>query len=214
MFNFDVINNYSNIVSKLSIFLFIIAANLVSDIYSCGIRHLLKEYMIVKHIVGFFIMLFFVGLVQEKLDIQSKFSQSVLLYIWFIFIMRSPMIITIVTIILICTIYLINLYIEDLKNKLEENKELSDENTKLVDLFTNINNILFIISFIISVVGTLIYLFALKKHMGKKFDIINFLLGTRDQECYNKVIYEKFKKYPFLFDIKKITKNKKQISFS
>tara|TARA_B100001093_G_scaffold506061_1_gene564358 strand:+ start:1545 stop:2189 length:645 start_codon:yes stop_codon:yes gene_type:complete len=214
MINFEVINNYSNIVSKLSIFLFIIAANLVSDIYSCGIRQLVKEYMIIKHIVGFFIMLFFVGLVQEKLDIQSKFSQSILLYIWFIFIMRSPMIITIIAIILICAIYLINLYITDLKNKLEENEELNETNSKQIELFTNINNILFILSFLISVTGTIIYLFILKKHLGKKFNIFNFILGTRDQECFNSTIYQKFKKYPFLFDIKKIIKNKKNLSFT
>ena len=207
MIDFEVVNNYSNIVSKLSIFLFIIAGNLVADIYSCGIRHLLKEYMIIKHIVGFFIMLFFVGLVQDKLDIKSKFSQSIILYIWFIFIMKAPIVISIITIIIITTIYLINLYITDLKNKLDDNEEETEENTKLINKFTFINNILFIISFCISIIGTLIYLFTLKKHMGKKFDIINFLLGTRDQECYNKLIYEKFKKHPFSFDIKKITKN-------
>tara|TARA_B100001093_G_C26822167_1_gene1012353 strand:+ start:150 stop:770 length:621 start_codon:yes stop_codon:yes gene_type:complete len=200
MIDFEVVNNYSNIVSKLSIFLFIVAGNLVADIYSCGIRHLLKEYMIIKHIVGFFIMLFFVGLVQDKLDIKSKFSQSIILYIWFVFIMRAPMIISIITIILITTIYLINLYITDLKNKLEENEKQTEENSKLINKFTFINNILFIISFLISIIGTLIFLFVLKKKLGNKFNIFNFLLGTRDQECYKKNIYKIFKKHPLFFE--------------
>ena len=65
MINYESLTGFSQIVSKLSIFLFIIAGNYVGDIYSCGIRNFMKEYMFVKHIIGFFIMLFFVGLVQE-----------------------------------------------------------------------------------------------------------------------------------------------------
>ena len=37
-------------VSKLSIFIFIIAGNYVGDIYSCGLRHIFNEYMLLtKH---------------------------------------------------------------------------------------------------------------------------------------------------------------------
>tara|TARA_B100000424_G_C22887178_1_gene472005 strand:- start:77 stop:718 length:642 start_codon:yes stop_codon:yes gene_type:complete len=208
MVNFKIVTDYSNIVSKLSIFIFIIAANLVSDVYSCGLRHILKEYMIIKHIVGFFIMLFFVGLVQENLTIIQKFSQSFILYIWFIFIMRAPVIITIITIIIICAIYLISLYISDLEAKLEKNKEIGDKNAKLIENYKNLNNILFIISFTISIIGTIVYLVILRKNLGDKFNIYKFIVGTRDQECYEKIIYEKFKKYPLFFDLKKIVSNK------
>ena len=46
-------------IIKLSIFLFIIAGNYVGDIYSCKLRHLFNEHMILKHILGFFIMLLY-----------------------------------------------------------------------------------------------------------------------------------------------------------
>ena len=104
----SILTNLSLVVSKLSIFLFIIAGNYVGDIYSCGIRQFMKEYMIVKHIIGLFVMLFFVGLIQEKLTVQMRILQSVLLYIWFIFIMRAPMIITLIAILIICIIYIID----------------------------------------------------------------------------------------------------------
>jgi len=201
----SILTNLSLVVSKLSIFLFIIAGNYVGDIYSCGIRQFMKEYMIVKHIIGLFVMLFFVGLIQEKLTVQMRILQSVLLYIWFIFIMRAPMIITLIAILIICIIYIIDLYINDLKNKLDENEELSEENSNRIDLFTNISNILFVISFIISILGTGIYVYLLKSNLGKKFDIHRFLLGYRDQECFSKDVYKRFKQNSIFYDIKTAT---------
>ena len=123
MINYESLTTFSQLVSKLSIFIFIIAANYVGDIFSCGVRNFMKEYMIFKHIIGIFIMIFFVGLIQDKLTIQERIAQSIVLYIWFIFIMRAPTIITITVIIIIAIIYIIDLYISDLKTKLEENKK-------------------------------------------------------------------------------------------
>ena len=206
MINYESLTGFSQIVSKLSIFLFIIAGNYVGDIYSCGIRNFMKEYMFVKHIIGFFIMLFFVGLVQEKLTITQRISQSFILYFWFIFIMRAPTIITMSAIFLIGIIYIIDLYISDLKTKLDENKEINEENSKLIEQYTNVNNFLFLISFLISIIGTSVYIYILKRNLGKKFHIVDFLLGTRDQECFSKDILKKFKNNPLFYDIKKARK--------
>ena len=206
MINYESLTGFSQIVSKLSIFLFIIAGNYVGDIYSCGIRNFMKEYMFVKHIIGFFIMLFFVGLVQEKLTITERISQSFILYFWFIFIMRAPTIITMSAIFLIGVIYIIDLYISDLKTKLDENKEINEENSKLIEQYTSVNNFLFVISFLISIIGTSVYIYILKRNLGKKFNTVNFLLGTRDQECFSKNIYKKFKINPLFYDIQKARK--------
>lgn len=206
MINYESLTDFSQIVSKLSIFLFIIAANYVGDIYSCGVRNFMKEYMFVKHIIGFFIMLFFVGLVQEKLTITKRITQSMILYFWFIFIMRAPTIITITVIFLICIIYIIDLYISDLKVKLEENKEINEKNNRLIEQYTSVNNFLFVISFLMSIIGTSIYIYILKRNLGKKFSIISFLLGTRDQECFSKDIKKKFKDNPLFYDIQKARK--------
>ena len=206
MINYESISSFSQIVSKLSIFLFIIAGNYVGDIYSCGIRNFMKEYMFIKHIIGFFIMLFFVGLVQEKLTITKRIFQSFILYFWFIFIMRAPTIITMTAIFLIGIIYIIDLYIGDLKTKLDENKKINEENNKLIEQYTIVNNFLFITSFLISIIGTSIYIYILKRNLGKKFNIVSFLLGTRDQECFSKDILKKFKNNPLFYDIQKARK--------
>tara|TARA_B100001175_G_scaffold315495_2_gene327168 strand:+ start:17090 stop:17725 length:636 start_codon:yes stop_codon:yes gene_type:complete len=211
MINYESLTSFSQVVSKLSIFIFIIAANYVGDIFSCGVRNFMKEYMIFKHIIGLFIMIFFVGLIQDKLTIQERISQSFILYIWFIFIMRAPTIITITVIIIIAIIYIIDLYISDLKTKLEENKEINEKNSILIEQYTNVNNFLFIISFLMSIIGTSIYIYIIKRNLGNKFNIYTFLLGTRDQECFKKEAVKKFKNNPLFWDIQIARKGTKTI---
>ena len=60
---------------------------------------------------------------------------------------------------------------------------------KLIENYTNLNNVLFLISFTISIIGTIVYLVILRKNLGDKFNIYKFIVGTRDQECYEKIIY-------------------------
>jgi hypothetical protein len=198
MINYDTLTNYSQIVSKLSIFIFIIAANYVGDIFSCGVRNFMKEYMFFKHAVGLFIMLFFVGLIQENLSIKDRIFQSFVLYFWFIFINRAPTVITLITIVTLAIIYIVGLYINDLQTKPVGN---IDENNKSIELYTKINTYLFVFCFIISILGTSIYIYILKRNLGKDFNAVMFLLGTRDQECFKKEVVKKFKDNPLFWDI-------------
>ena len=198
MIDYDSLTNYSQIVSKLSIFIFIISANYVGDIFSCGVRSFMKEYMFFKHMVGLFIMLFFVGLVQENLSIKDRIYQSFILYLWFIFINRAPTIITLITIIILAVIYIIDLFIKDLQSKPVAN---IDKNNESIELYTKINNFLFVICFIISILGTSGYIYLLKRNLGNDFNGIMFLLGTRDQECFKKDMVKNFQNNPLFWDV-------------
>jgi len=198
------ISQISSLVSQLSIFLFIIAGNYAGDLYSCGLRHIFNEYMILKHIIGFFIMLFFIGLLQKEVTLFIKIIQSLFLYFWYILIMRAPTLITLITIILICIIFLINIYIEDIKNKNNQSNNNQSNNNKENDskitYYQNIANILFIISFFISLIGTIIFVLLLKNKLGNNFNTYKFILGSRDQECFTQEIYTMFKSNPLFFE--------------
>ena len=197
----DNLTYMSSTISKLSIFLFIIAGNYVGDIYSCSLRHLFNEYMFLKHIIGFFIMLFFVGLIQNEVKLYEKIGQSLFLYFWFIIIMRAPMIITLIVILLIAFIYIIFLYIEDLKKEInnnEDNKEIIDAK---INFYNNLVNITFVLSFILSIAGFIYNIITLKKNMKNKFNTINYILGSRDQECFTEKVYKRFKKNGITSDI-------------
>lgn len=198
-------NNFNNLnfIGKITIFLLIIAGNYIGDIYSCGLRLLFNEYMLLKHIIGLLIMIFFVGLIVEKIKIHERIFASFILYIIFVLTMRLPMILTLIVIILFAIIYILTIYIEDLKNKKNENtkKEIKDiKYEKNIIFYENILNKLLIITLIIIILGSFGLCILLKINIGNKFSIYNFLLGSRDQECFTKEIYDIFKNNFFKFE--------------
>ena len=209
------IESISSIIGNLSIFLFIIAGNYAGDLYSCSLRHIFNEYMLLKHVIGFFIMVFFVGLLQKNITLFEKIVQSLLLYLWYLMIMRAPSIITFFVIIMICILFLLNIYIEDLKNNINVKKETTniEETTKKINYLQNIMNILFLVTFFISIIGTTIFIIILKNNLGDKFNFYNFILGSRDQECFSKETYKIFKKNPFFFELNRILIKSKNNNF-
>ena len=173
----ELLDNGVRTISKLSIFLFIIAGNYVGDIYSCSLRHLFNEYMFFKHILGFFIMLLFVGLVQEEQTVQKKIYESAFLYLWFIVIMRAPMHVSLITILLITIMYILHLYSQDLKR---------DDRDKDYEKVNKVNRLLFVSSVLISFIGTISYMIYAKSLYKQDFNVFKFLIGSRDQECFTK----------------------------
>lgn len=169
---------YTNniIISNLAIFLFIIAGNYVGDIYSCSLRKLFNDHMILKHIIGYFILLFFVGLIQTDLFMHEKIISCFILYLIFIIIMRAPYYTSLISIILISVMYIINLYIDDLK-------KINDKNN--IEFYKLINNYIFAGIIIISIIGLIIFIIKMKLKYKKKFNIYKFFIGIKDQECYS-----------------------------
>ena len=167
---------YIKLISSLAIFLFIIGGNYVGDLYSCKLRKLFNDSMISKHIIGYFILLLFVGITQEELDVKQKMAFSGFLYTMFIIIMRAPYYISLLSGIAIIIMYLIELYITDLR-------KIND--TASIELYKRINENLFAITLVSSLVGIIIFVRQMKLKYKDKFSIYNFLVGSRDQECFS-----------------------------
>lgn len=110
--------------------------------------------------------------------------------------MRAPIFITIITIMILCTVYILQMHIKD---KEKENKDKEKENKEIEQLKKYSNNMLMLALFT-SVSGTLIFIIVLKLHLGNKFSIIQFIKGSRDQECYVSKIRNKILKYGLFFD--------------
>ena len=168
---------YIKLISSLAIFLFIIGGNYVGDIYSCKLRRLFNNSMVSKHIIGYFILLLFVGIIQEELDVKQKIVFSGGLYLIFIIIMRAPYYISLFSGFAIVAMYLIGLYIIDLQ-------KIGDESS--VELYKKINENIFYVTMISSLVGIIIFIRQMKSKYKDKFSIYHFFLGSRDQECFGK----------------------------
>ena len=154
--------NISQLIGNLSIFLLIIGGNFIGDIFSKDLRNILKTNVFVKHIAGFFIMLFFIGFIQKDLSFKNKFINSFILYILYILIMKTHIYGTIIVIIFICILYINNLYIIDLENNLELNQEISDEINENIIKSKNINKYLLFFTLLSIIFGIIINIYKKK----------------------------------------------------
>ena len=174
----DIINISSVNISKLALFIFIIGGNFTGDIFSCSIRRWLKTNMLAKHLVAFTILLLFIGLAENDFDMKSKLLLTIGLYSWFIFIMRSPIIITTIVIFLIVILYIIQGFVDD-------NVKVGDDTTNLIMT----RNVIFMCSVLLSVIGFIYFLvFTSKKY--KRFSLYKFLIGLHDWECFHDKIFK------------------------
>lgn len=183
----DLLSLGASNVAKLAIFIFIIAGNYANDTFSCSLRQLIRNNMIIRHLLGFFIVLIFVGFSQEGMSIFSKMQLSVFLYVWYVFIMRSPIYITITVIFIIIFLYIMQEYIKDLEKLLIDSsseKKVDNKNIQLrLQYFILVRNVLFSISVVLSTFG-FGYFFLQNKQLYKtKFDVKKFIVGISDQEC-------------------------------
>ncbi len=184
----EFLNVGSSNVSKLAIFIFIIAGNYAGDTFSCSLRHIVRDNMIVKHILGIFIVLIFIGFSQDDLDILNKIILSIFLYVWYIFIMRSPTPITLTTIFIIIILYIMQESINDLKKSIKDN--ISEVDSKLtqfkINFYSQLRNSFFLISVLLSTIGIIIYYQRNKELFKKDFNTFNFLVGVNDKSCFGK----------------------------
>lgn len=178
----------SSNISKLAIFIFIIAGNYANDTFSCTLRKLIKDNMLIKHTLGIFIVLFFIGISQDEMTILSKLGLSVFLYIWYIFIMRSPLSIILVVICIIIIMYILQEHLNDLNAQLNDKTNMKEVDTKNtqdnIAYYSFLRNILFVTSVILSTFGFVSFLWISKQNFKEKFSIYKFLIGINDSECF------------------------------
>ena len=158
-------------ISKIALFVFIIGGNFVSDVFSCSLRKYVKDNMVIKHVMAFFILLIFVGLADETINMKEKMGLSVFLYFWFLFIMRSTLVITIISIISIVVLYIIQGFINDM-----------DPTSKSTYNLKQIRNYIFMSSVLLSFVGFLYFVLEAKSKY-KDFSIPKFVIGLNNDDC-------------------------------
>ena len=170
----QLINNGSQSISKLALFIFIISGNFVSDVFSCSLRKILHENILVKHLVAFFILLLFVGLEDTGNTMSNKIIMSIGLYAWFIFTMRSPLVVSIIVTLSIVTMYIIQGFIQDYESI-----------GQTTDILVQTRNTIFVCSVLLSIIGFIYFTLQTRSLYKKDFSIYKFVIGLKNEECFN-----------------------------
>lgn len=173
----DILDLGSNKIHYILIFLFILLANFIGDVSSCSLRLFLNTNMIAKHIVAFFTLLLFVTVeLYENSHIYTILTNTVVMYICFILLMRTYYVFTFISLGLISLSYILTLHINFLKKQ--------DKSTEEIKLYENIRTNLFIISLLSIVIGFIYNIKFLNDTYKNKFNINKYLIGLTNEECF------------------------------
>ena len=114
------LDNNENIFKGLFLFIFIISGNYLGELLGCRLIKLLNESMIIKHILGFltlFLTLAFT--IDLNTSLFTLFKISVVLYIIFILSSKTTKYINYLIIFIFIISFIVQLYKDRLKRKLE-----------------------------------------------------------------------------------------------
>jgi len=169
------ISSFSEGLSSVFLFILIISGNYLGTLFPCRVQTHMKHSVLLRHIIGFFTIAF-MGVLSFKdqmtqFSINILFAYSLIAYIFFLLLSKTPTVIWIPTFMLLAFIY-----IEELKFKnvilLSKNKE------KETILYKTKQTILGCIILILTIFGFIIYIGERKYQYKKKFSYTKILFGN------------------------------------
>ena len=153
----------------------IIASNYIGELFPCRIQDYLSNNVYLKHFISFLTLLFFVVLTDTSL-VKKKFIEifisSLKLYFLFLLLINSTKKFFIFALFILAIIYIIQLIKKDYIN--DENVPEETENYKKIIL---VEKALFVLFYIVLVLGFIIYLGEKKIEYKNKFKYMTFIFG-------------------------------------
>lgn len=163
---------------SIFIFILIISANFLAELFPCRLQYMLRNNMLLKHIFGFFTLIFFVTLSvsSENKNIYNIIKNSFFLYILFILITKSNSSVFYFILIFLGITYIINILKEE---EIEKNKNSNKDADKYdyIKIYNNITYFLYILIIILILFGVLIYMGEKKIEYKNTFNYFTFFLG-------------------------------------
>lgn len=191
-------NLFLNHSIAIFILVLIVSGNYLGELLPCRVQSIVRHNMLIKHILGFMTLLFFVVITIPGIFNEYIFINSILLYIFYLVISKTYYVFWIAIMMLFSIIYIFTLYIKILKNKINKhNNEKSDKKSSteedttffihdsvFIERVDYVKNILSYTVIILTITGFLIYLGNKKREYGNKFDYTKFFFGN--PKCLNK----------------------------
>ena len=200
----------------LFIFILIISANFLAQLFPCRFQKALNENMYLKHIFGLLTLNFFVTLTLPDYNssLYETFRSSSLLYLLFLIIVNIDTTIFYIVMILLGISYLIYLNMNIIQGKidaLQKDKDINETDrdidtsietdpilNKHMEYYQMVSTYINITSIILIIIGFIVYLGKKKYEYKSNFRYIDFLFGH--PTCLNKspqISYMKSIKYAF-----------------
>jgi Ca2+/Na+ antiporter len=159
-------------------FYLIVFCNFTKELLGCRLQHALDKNIFAKHFIGFMLLFLLVIMVDPKnmeKNLLSNLGFTILIYVLFMITTKLNLYVMLIVLLLLLVCYILATIA---KKKREEKKDDEYKNLKIVE------QTLFIIMAIISVVGLSLYFMEKYREYGNRFSIIKFILGVTSCRNY------------------------------
>jgi hypothetical protein len=160
-------------IHNVFIMILIISANWMTPLYPCQFRALIESNIYIRHIFGFFTLMFLVMLMNSTdVNLFDTTKVCFLLYIFYILSLRTPLFIFLLILLLLIICYILNLKKKEMIVKMQLK---DDETLKNINKITDITTIT---TCVLTFIGVMIYLGQKKLEYKKDFKYLTFFLGN------------------------------------
>jgi uncharacterized membrane protein len=165
--------------ASLFILYLVVSGNFLAPLLSCRVQTYIMNSMIVRHLLGYLTMTFFVVLANQKdpLDLEQLFLISAGLYTWFLATCRMNLGFWTLTVVLLAFVYILQIY--------QNNQESRKESKEFKDNIESVKKVLGVMIAGLTVVGVLLYYGEKRIEYGQQFDTLKFILGNPECRHYS-----------------------------
>ena len=166
-----VLENVNIDMKNLLILYLIISSNFLAQTFGCKTRDVATKNMYVKHILGFFTLLYFVNSVDtykttDEFLFFKNFFKTIMLYVVFILTTRMDNKVFVILIGLLMINFILSQYVNTLDTKHFAAK---------LQTYDTISKVISKLAIVFLVIGVILYLN--EKHIKGKFSFSRFLIG-------------------------------------
>lgn len=146
----------------------IVSGNFLANIFGCRAQAALSNSMLLKHLLGFMTMLFFVVLVdgQRSVSPHQQVLLTIAMYVAFVVSTRTSYKYWSTFIVLLCVNYVLEVY---------KDNEATPDNVKNRLLLAQ--RVVIGVATAVMAMGVIVYFARKKQEFGAKFDLKTFLIG-------------------------------------
>jgi len=171
-------NNFIPNANALLIFILILSGNYLDDLFPCKVQYLIRNNLLMKHLVGFMILYFLTVLTIPELRSIRGIGSAIGLYVLFLLSSKINYIAWAFVLFIYAIVYLMNIIVGDLKTRKLKSKKDKLENNTLIHHLRRIMSWLVIISIVIIFTGFIHYYGTKRMQHGTNFTFKQFLFGT------------------------------------
>lgn len=162
------------VVSGRNVFILylVLAGSFLQPLFPCHSNRLIADSMVIRHILGFLTLIFFVVITDTEVDNYLSFGKimglSAMIYLWFLISSKMTSILWVVLLFILAGLYALDLYDNRLKTTTPDWDALV-EKLKIGTIS---------VAGLVTITGFLIYLGEKKIQYKSQFDYVTFILGT------------------------------------